>query len=79
MGRFPIMVQLSAASTEYITRKRVLDKTPTAAIKLGEFYDSHANEICAQYELPKAYGVYADRGSVLPDTFGATLGARVSF
>jgi hypothetical protein len=39
MGRFPIMVQLSAASTEYITRKRVLDKTPTAAIKLGEFYD----------------------------------------
>ena len=61
MGRFPIMVQLSAASTEYITRKRVLDKTPAAAIKLGEFYDSHANEICAQYELPKAYGIYADR------------------
>ena len=61
MGRFPIMVQLSAASTEYITRKRVLDKTPAAAIKLGEYYDSHANEICAQYELPKAYGVYADR------------------
>lgn len=61
MGRFPIRVQLSAASTEYITRKRVLDKTPMAAIKLGEYYDSHANEICAQYELPKAYPVYADR------------------
>ena len=30
-------------------------------------------------ELSLLYGLYADRGSVLPDTFGATLGARLSF
>ena len=30
-------------------------------------------------DLSLLYGIYADRGSVLPDTFGATLGARVSF
>jgi len=61
MGRFPVMVQLSAASTEYITRKRVLDKKPNAAIELGNFYDKNAPAIGAQYELPTAYRAYSDR------------------
>ena len=30
-------------------------------------------------DLSLLYGLYADRGSVLPDTFGATLGVRLSF
>jgi hypothetical protein len=30
-------------------------------------------------DLSLLYGLYADRGSVLPDTFGLTLGARLSF
>ncbi len=30
-------------------------------------------------DLSLLYGLYADRGSVLPDTFGVTLGARLSF
>ena len=30
-------------------------------------------------DLSLLYGVYVDRGSVLPDTFGATLGLRLSF
>jgi hypothetical protein len=29
--------------------------------------------------LSLLYGVYADRGAVLPDTIGCTLGARLSF
>ena len=30
-------------------------------------------------DLSVLYGLYADRGAVLQDTFGATLGARISF
>ena len=68
MGRFPVMVQLSAASTEYITRKRVLDKKPNAAIELGNFYDKNATAIGAQYELPTAYRAYSDRADFV-DTY----------
>jgi hypothetical protein len=34
---------------------------------------------CRPLDLSLLYGIYADRGSVLPDSFGATLGARLSF
>ena len=62
MGRFPIMVQLSASSTEFITRKRVLAKTASAAIELGHFYDEQKDKINhSQYVFPAAYPVYADR------------------
>ena len=68
MGRFPVMVQLSAASTEYITRKRVLDKKPSAALDLGNFYDKNVTAIGAQYELPSAYRAYSDRDDFI-DTY----------
>ena len=68
MGRFPVMVQLPASSTEFITRKRVLAKTPSAAIELGQYYDAHQNEITAQYEFPAAYPVYTGRGDFI-DTY----------
>ena len=68
MGRFPVMVQLPASSTEFITRKRVLAKTPSAAIELGQYYDAHQNEITAQYEFPAAYPVYTGRDDFI-DTY----------
>ena len=68
MGRFRVMVQLSAASTEFITRRRVLAKTPTAALELGQYYDAHKNEITAQYEFPAAYPVYTGRDDFI-DTY----------
>lgn len=61
MGRFPVVVQLSATATEQITRERVLDKTPRARVELGTWYDANANQIDAQYELPAAYPVYGGR------------------
>ncbi len=68
MGRFPVMVQLAASSTEFITRKRVLAKTPPATIELGKYYDAHKNEIDSQYTFPAAYPVYADRNDFI-DTY----------
>ena len=67
MGRFPVVVQLSAAATERITRERVLDKTPRARVELGGWFDAHSDEIAAQYEFPAAYPVYGGR-----DDFVAT-------
>lgn len=68
IGRFPTAVQLSASSTEYITRKRVLDKKPAAALDLGKFYDAQVNSITSQYELPAAYPIYVDRQDFI-DTY----------
>ncbi len=39
MGRFEVKVSLKGTQPEYITQKRILEKKPTAELRLGELYD----------------------------------------
>ena len=56
----------------------VTSNTPAGAISASSARRPGASERRSM-DLSLLYGLYADRGSVLPDTFGVTLGARLSF
>lgn len=60
MGRFQVQVSLKGTSTEYITQRRILDKTPDAAMKLNSLYASRKNAIEAQLNLPAGYRIFTD-------------------
>lgn len=58
MGRFEVKVSLKGTQPEYITQKRILEKKPTAELRLGELYDKKKNAISAQFQLPTSYNAY---------------------
>lgn len=60
MGRFQVQVSLKGTSTEYITQRRILEKTPDASIKLESLYSQKKNAIEAQFNLPAGYRIFAD-------------------
>ncbi len=61
MGRFEVKVSLKGTQPEYITQKRILEKKPTAELRLGELYDKKKNAISAQFQLPTSYNAYQTR------------------
>lgn len=65
MGRFEIKVSLKGTQPEYITQKRILEKKPTAELKLGELYDGKKNAISAQFQLPTSYNAYQSRNEFI--------------
>ena len=60
MGRFQVQVSLKGTSTEYITQRRILEKTADATIKLNSLYSQKKNAIEAQLNLPTGYRIFAD-------------------
>ena len=60
MGRFQVQVSLKGTSTEYITQRRILEKTPDATIELNRLYSKKKNAIEAQFNLPSGYRIFAD-------------------
>lgn len=60
MGRFQVQVSLKGTSTEYITQRRILEKTPDAALELDKLYSKKKNAIEAQFNLPSGYRIFAD-------------------
>lgn len=60
MGRFQVQVSLKGTSTEYITQRRILEKTPDAAMELNRLYSQKKNAIEAQFNLPTGYRIFAD-------------------
>lgn len=65
MGRFEVKVSLKGTQPEYITQKRILEKKPTAELKLGELYDGKKNAISAQFQLPTSYNAYQSRNEFI--------------
>lgn len=55
MGRFEVRVSLKGTQTEYITQKRLLDKTPEGARLLGKLWDDKHLAIEDQFTLPSSY------------------------
>lgn len=60
MGRFQVQVSLKGTSTEYITQRRILEKTADASIALDRLYAQKKNAIEAQFNLPTGYRIFAD-------------------
>ena len=54
-GRFEVKVSLKGSSTEYITQKRILDKTEDAVPDLKDFYRKRHGDIEALYKLPTGF------------------------
>lgn len=61
MGRFEVKVSLKGTQPEYITQKRILDKTGSAEIELGELYEEKKNAIDNQFLLPSGYRKFANK------------------
>jgi len=62
-GRFPIKVALKGTNTEFVTKKRVLDKKEQYLSDIQKLYDDNKNAISAQFILPTSYNGYADKDS----------------
>ncbi len=60
MGRFQVQVSLKGTSTEYITQRRILEKTADASLTLNNLYTQKKNAIEAQFNLPAGYRIFAD-------------------
>ena len=60
MGRFQVQVSLKGTSTEYITQRRILEKTADASLALSNLYAQKKNAIEAQFNLPTGYRIFAD-------------------
>ncbi len=65
MGRFEVKVSLKGTQPEYITQKRILDKTGQAEIVLGKLYDDKKNAIETQFQLPSGYSSFSDRDNFI--------------
>lgn len=61
MGRFETRVALQSMNTEYITRKRILEKDPDGISALGRLFDGKKNAIESQFNLPTGYGSWKDK------------------
>lgn len=61
MGRFEVKVSLKGTQPEYITQKRILDKTGQAEIVLGDLFDEKKNAIETQFQLPSGYSSFSGR------------------
>ena len=61
MGRFETRVSLQGMNTEYITRKRILEKDADGISVLGQLYDEKKNAIESQFNLPTGYGSWKDK------------------
>ncbi len=62
MGRFEVKVSLKGIEQEYITQKRILEKTAAAEIELGKLYDAKQNALAQQFHaLPNSYKAYESR------------------
>lgn len=60
MGRFEVKVSLTDIKTEYITKKRILDKKPDAALELDKIYSLKKTALENQFSLPTGYERYKD-------------------
>lgn len=61
MGRFEVKVSLKGTQPEYITQKRILDKTGGAEIELGKLYEEKKNAIDNQFQLPSGYKKFSSK------------------
>ncbi len=62
MGRFEVKVSLKGIEQEYITQKRILEKTGAAELELGKLYDAKQNALTQQFhELPNSYKAFESR------------------
>lgn len=61
MGRFEVRVSLKGTQPEYITQKRILDKTGGAEIELGKLYEEKKNAIDNQFQLPAGYKKFSNK------------------
>ncbi|MDR0938237.1 MAG: BREX system P-loop protein BrxC [Mediterranea sp.] len=61
MGRFEVRTSLQGTNPEYITQKRILDKTGEAEIVLGKMYEQKKNMLDAQFVLPTTYQAYRSK------------------
>ncbi len=55
MGRFEVRVSLKGTQTEYITQKRLLEKTPEGAVELKDLYKGKQLALANQFSLPSAF------------------------
>lgn len=60
MGRFQVRVSLRGDQTEYITQKRLLDKTPEGVDELHSIWEQKHQAIDDQFTLPSSF--YSFRG-----------------
>lgn len=58
MGRFEVRTSLQGTSPEYITQKRILDKTLEAEGQLAALYNANKSKYEAQFILPATYRAY---------------------
>lgn len=61
MGRFEVKVSLKGTQPEYITQKRILDKTGSAEIELGKLYEKKKSAIDNQFQLPSGYRKFSNK------------------
>ncbi len=61
MGRFEVKISLKGTQPEYITQKRILDKTGSAEIELGKLYEEKKNAIDNQFQLPAGYKKFSSK------------------
>lgn len=61
LGRFEVRASLQGTSPEYITQKRVLDKTGQAEHTLVNLYQKERPKLEAQFVLPTTYRTYKDK------------------
>lgn len=58
MGRFEIRVSLKGTQTEYITQRRLLDKTEDGQAQLADLYQSNKVALENQFSLPSSFYAY---------------------
>lgn len=61
MGRFEVRVSLQGTKPEYITKVRLLEKTPAADQTLGKIFDENKVTLESQFHLPTGYDSFKDR------------------
>lgn len=61
LGRFEVKASLQGTDPEYITQKRILEKTGAAEIDLAGMFDREKSKLEAQFVLPSAYRSYRNQ------------------
>ncbi|MCD8207246.1 MAG: BREX system P-loop protein BrxC [Bacteroidales bacterium] len=61
LGRFEVRASLQGTSSDYITRKRILDKKGEAELVLAELWERNKQKLDAQFILPSIYNAYRSK------------------
>ena len=65
MGRFQVQVSLEGTKADYITQKRILDKSGAAELELGKLYETQKEAIETMLTLPASYYSFTSKNNFI--------------